>query len=90
MSKSGADPSGFITSAEMDQQLQATFPRYESLVEEGRRKARRLDVEVTSDRLGDHYEKYHNQLDGSERQTLSDARYILERLAEQQRAEEKE
>lgn len=43
---------------------------------------RRLDIEVTSDRLGDHYAKYYDQLNGSERQMLSDARNVLERIAE--------
>ena len=47
--------------------------------------SRRLDVEVTSDRLGDHYAKYYDQLSGSEQQAISDVRMILERIAEDAR-----
>jgi hypothetical protein len=43
---------------------------------------RRLDVELTSDRLADHYTKYYDRLDATDRQKLTEARSVLEDIAE--------
>jgi hypothetical protein len=45
-------------------------------------RTKRHPCEVTSDRLGDHYERYYDQMDGPERDELSHVRDVLERIAE--------
>lgn len=47
-----------------------------------RRRFQRHPLEVTSDRIADHMEKYHERLSGAEKDALSIARYILEHLVE--------
>jgi hypothetical protein len=44
--------------------------------------ARRHPADVTSDRLGDAYERYYDKLTPSERQALSDVRHALQEIAE--------
>lgn len=43
---------------------------------------RRHPCEVTSDRLGDLIDRYHDHLTGRERDVLSEARFICEQIAE--------
>jgi hypothetical protein len=38
--------------------------------------------EITADRLGDHMQRYHEKLDGSERDEFSRVRHILLDIAE--------
>lgn len=43
---------------------------------------KRHELEVTADRLGDHYRHYYGLLDNSELSAISKVREILNRLAE--------
>ena len=45
--------------------------------------SRRHPAEVTSDRLGDHYERWVDRLTGEERDAISLVRFALERIAEE-------
>jgi hypothetical protein len=47
---------------------------------------RRRPVEVTSDRLGDHYERLYDRFYGEEREAISIVRMALERIAEEDEA----
>jgi hypothetical protein len=47
---------------------------------------KRHPAEVTSDRLGDHYERWADRLSGEERDAISLVRYALERIAEEDRS----
>lgn len=43
---------------------------------------RRHPAEVTSDRLGQHYEDYLDKLTRNEREAISDVRWALQEIAE--------
>lgn len=43
---------------------------------------RRHPAEVTSDRLGDHYEAYYDLMSGAELDALSRVRQVLEEIAD--------
>jgi hypothetical protein len=43
---------------------------------------RRHPCEVTSDRLSDHIERYHDLLTGAERDEFSHVRHVLESIAD--------
>jgi hypothetical protein len=51
-----------------------------------RRRYRRRPAEVTSDRLLDHYERWHARLSGAELDAISQVRNALERIAEESQA----
>lgn len=42
----------------------------------------RHPCEVTSDRLADHLERYHEKMSGAERDEISHVRFLLEEIAE--------
>jgi hypothetical protein len=48
-------------------------------------RARRHPLEVTVDRLRDHYSAYHQHFTGRERDEISHVAYLLEGLAEKER-----
>ena len=54
----------------------------ESRKRRGVRRAPRHPAEVTSDRLGDAYERWYHKLSGAERDAISIVRNALERIAE--------
>lgn len=43
---------------------------------------KRHPLEVTSDRLGDHYERYYDKLSGEELDAISMLRFAFEEIAE--------
>lgn len=47
----------------------------------------RHPAEVTSDRLGDHYGRWHGRLTPAEREAITKVRDILERIAEEDGAD---
>lgn len=46
---------------------------------------KRHPTEVTSDRLGDHYERYYDKLTGSERAAVTAVRFALQEIADGER-----
>lgn len=46
---------------------------------------KRHPAEVTADRLAEHIDKYHDKLDGAERDEMSRVRFILYEIAEGER-----
>lgn len=50
------------------------------------RKRYRHPAAVTADRLGDHYDKYYDLMNGSELDELSHIKFVLEEIAGGQRS----
>lgn len=64
----------------MDPRTKAIGDIIDAATKKGGRAHHRSPLEVTSDRIAEHIGRYHDKLTGSERDQLSQARFLLEEL----------